>query len=592
MPCGWRPRMALSSCGCGTARSMPGWLCSHWRRRHKGSHASSKLPGFRPRTRPAGAWRPGGLRPLVRHRHSRRARDRRQRLAGVLRRRRDQGRPHRRDRRAWPGPCRAGHRRAWHGGHAGLHRHAGPVGPHPAGGRPRPLENLPGGHHAVHRRRRVGRAAQRQHPQGGRRARQTGMANAGRLFQAPAKPGHRGEPRHLRRRRHGARNGDRLRRPQADPGRAGADAGDSRGGDARRRLRRFDGAAIPAGHLQHHPGTGRAGEDGGELRRHLRHPHAQRRRCRDGRARRGLRHRAQGAHPGRDLPPQGGRPSELGRHAEGDREDRRGARRGAGHTCRHLCLHRLGQRPGLVHSALGARRRHGRAARAAQGPASPRADRKGHADAVRRMEQRLAGSPRSARGRNHLRAGTVAQGAGGQAPRRHRRKLARGADRRAARPADQGSCRHRRRRVRHVAAGRHPRAAAAVGIDLRRRRGAGAHRPARPGPSASARLCRVLADHHEIRAPGPRADAGGSGPQDDGPARAAHGPRATRPHQEGHVGRYRHLRPGAAARAGDVRRAEAACAGDGLRTGQRRAGDRERQDDRRPAGQGAARARI
>ena len=49
-----------------------------------------------------------------------------------------------------------------------------------------------------------------------------------------------------------------------------------------------------------------------QVRRHLRHPHAQRRRRRYGGARRSDSHRARGAHSGRDLAPQGRRQAATG----------------------------------------------------------------------------------------------------------------------------------------------------------------------------------------------------------------------------------------------------------------------------------------
>ena len=48
------------------------------------------------------------------------------------------------------------------------------------------------------------------------------------------------------------------------------------------------------------------------LRRHLRHPHAQRERRHGGGPGRDLPHRARGAHPGGDLAPEGRRQEELG----------------------------------------------------------------------------------------------------------------------------------------------------------------------------------------------------------------------------------------------------------------------------------------
>jgi N-acyl-D-amino-acid deacylase len=55
----------------------------------------------------------------------------------------------------WRAPRQAHHRRARHGGGAGIHRHAGPVGNQHSGESASAVEDLPGHHHRGHRRRLV-----------------------------------------------------------------------------------------------------------------------------------------------------------------------------------------------------------------------------------------------------------------------------------------------------------------------------------------------------------------------------------------------------------------------------------------------------
>ena len=75
---------------------------------------------------------------------------------------------------------------------------------------------------------------------------------------------------------------------------------------------------------------------------------------------------------GRDLPPEGQRPAQLGQARRGDRADRGGPRgRPADHR-RHVHLPRRLHRPGRRHAHLGAGRRRGEVDRAAEGPGHPR----------------------------------------------------------------------------------------------------------------------------------------------------------------------------------------------------------------------------
>ena len=145
------------------------------------------------------AWAGGGRhgRPLVRgrHRHSRRA--------------------HRSHRAARQGGRQAAHRCSGTGGRARIHRHAGPVRAHAPRRTARTLENLSGHHHRDHRRGKLRRAGQRCDREGERgplraSADQAGLVGFRRLLRAAGETGHRHQPRLLRRRDHGARDGGRL----------------------------------------------------------------------------------------------------------------------------------------------------------------------------------------------------------------------------------------------------------------------------------------------------------------------------------------------------------------------------------------------
>ena len=115
----------------------------------------------------------------------------------------------------------------------------------------------------------------------------------------------------------------------ADAGRAGAHERAGPRGHGAGGGRRLDLAPVRAGALRLHRGADRAGRRELAPRRHLRHPHAQRERGRDGGDRRGDPHRPRGAYAGRDLAPEGGRQAELGAHARSRRQDRGGAARTA-----------------------------------------------------------------------------------------------------------------------------------------------------------------------------------------------------------------------------------------------------------------------
>ena len=109
------------------------------------------------------------------------------------------------------------------------------------------------------------------------------------------------------------------------------------------------------------------------LRRHLHHPPARRGgrdRCEPGR---GVPHRARGADPGPDLPPEDRGKAQLGPHARGARADREGPGRGARRLGGHLPVGRQLEQPGRQPAALGARRRPRQAPRSTSGPGDARA---------------------------------------------------------------------------------------------------------------------------------------------------------------------------------------------------------------------------
>ena len=85
---------------------------------------------------------------------------------------------------------------------------------------------------------------------------------------------------------------------------------------ARRRDGHDDGAHLSAEQLRDDRRTGRDGEGGGAVRRHLRQPHPRRRQGPGDGGRRSHRHRRARGPAGGDLPPEGGVPARLG-HADG-----------------------------------------------------------------------------------------------------------------------------------------------------------------------------------------------------------------------------------------------------------------------------------
>ncbi|PYQ70271.1 MAG: hypothetical protein DMG04_25220 [Acidobacteria bacterium] len=150
---------------------------------------------------------------------------------------------------------------------------------------------------------------------------------------------------------------------------------------------------------------------------------------------------------------QGGRKEQLGPHEGHRREGAAGARRRRRGRREHVCIPGVVQRVFRLHSAVGARRRRRKAARALEGQAHARSHPERHGERGGELGQRVAGNPRPA-GRADLgRPERGAATAAGEDARRRRDIVERGSDRRAVRPADQGPRVHGGRRLRDVRAG-------------------------------------------------------------------------------------------------------------------------------------------
>ena len=217
-------------------------------------------------------------------------------------------------------------RRPWRGRRAGLHRHAGPIGIDDACRTARAVEDLSGNHHRGHRRRQLRSTAQcgddRSRPRRLRpSAHSARLDNIPRILCPAGTPGNGHQSCQLCGRHQRAAHGARRRRCAAHTGSTGPDAGIGRsrhGGWGRGSLQR---APVCAGALCQDRGADRAGRRGREIRRHLRHAHAQRRRHRARGHRRSGADRTRSAHPGRDLAPQSRGQIQLGPHAADRRPD-------------------------------------------------------------------------------------------------------------------------------------------------------------------------------------------------------------------------------------------------------------------------------
>ena len=164
----------------------------------------------------------------------------------------------------------------------------------------------------------------------------------------------------------------RVRRPRADARRAGPDARAGRPrhdrGGARGRL----GPDLRPRLLRPDRRAGRAVRGRRAARRDVHQPHPQRGGPAPRGGRRADRHRPTGEDPGGDLPPQGGRPVELGQARRGVAADRGGPRLGAADHGRHVPVHRRRHRARRGDAHLGPGRRPRRLDRPAEGPGHPR----------------------------------------------------------------------------------------------------------------------------------------------------------------------------------------------------------------------------
>ena len=159
----------------------------------------------------------------------------------------------------------------------------------------------------------------------------------------------------------GARLGGRLRGTRPDRGGTPGDGGARRAGDGGGGVRAGERHVLHPEHLHEHRRADPAHPGGRRLRRHLREPPARRPR----RARGGDHHRPRGGDRPRDPPPE----LHLERPHPGVRgDDRRGPRFRRGRDRERLSLHRGLDLPALAVAGLGAGRRRGPDARAADRP--------------------------------------------------------------------------------------------------------------------------------------------------------------------------------------------------------------------------------
>ena len=184
---------------------------------------------------------------------------------------------------------------------ARLDRHDGPVGRRAAAQRARREQAAHGRDDRDRRRGRVRRFRPRASPSTSRRSSARASASTSAATSA-------------RRRRASRCSGNTARAPNAP--RARSHARDHRHGDARRRDGHDDGAHLSAEQLRDDRRTGRGGEGGGEIRRHLREPHSRRRHGGRSVGPRSDRDRRARGHAGRGLSPQGRVPAGVG-HADG-----------------------------------------------------------------------------------------------------------------------------------------------------------------------------------------------------------------------------------------------------------------------------------
>ena len=148
-------------------------------------------------------------------------------------------------------------------------------------------------------------------------------------------------------------------------------------GDAGRRRRRIDFAAIRSGALREDRRAHRAGGRSGEVRRHLRDAHAQRRHGDIAAIDEAVPHRPGSEHPGRNLAPEGRGQAAMGQMPQSSRNRQARARRASTSAPTHTPI-RVVQLLVCVHSALGARRRRRQAGGALKDPATARAHPQGN----------------------------------------------------------------------------------------------------------------------------------------------------------------------------------------------------------------------